>query len=320
MQIETFQVGPMGRVRILMLAVIAVGLSVTGFPVHAEVTLVSQDREVTTFAMITLPGEDNPFCSDQRDSQEAGVFAETVECRVEEGGSQATGSAGQLSYILPTLLLAEGSIDAHADISGGVEFAEGLGASRCVSEFSVDAVTEIRLTALLHASGNGSTNLVFRVKDGEIFAHRTIQEASDEVDEYFTLDPGSYELTLATSGYGQALPEGGGNPAFGSFSGAIEFPTASVSPGPVSARRPAPFAAPNPVRYGTTLFASPGGSPQGEEIVVLDLGGRLIRRFDNVGPSGVSWDSRDKEGRPVAAGICLLRSGGGATSRVVVLR
>jgi hypothetical protein len=324
MYVETPRVGHMGRMRNLMFAVIALGIALglvmTTLPIHAEVTMVSQNREVTTFAMINLVGEENPFCSDGRDSREPGVFAETVECRVEEGGSQATGSAGQLSYILPTLLLAEGSIDAHADISDGADFAEGLGASRCVSEFSVDTIAEIRLRATLHANGNGSTNLVFRVTNGEIFVLRTIQESSDEVDEWFTLDPGSYELTLATSGYGQALPEGGGNPAFGSFSGSIEFPTASVSTPGAAERRLAPVAAPNPVRHRTTLFASHGGSVQNGEIIIVDLGGRLIRRFDNVGPTGVSWDSRDKDGRPVAAGIYLLRGGSGATNRLVVLR
>jgi hypothetical protein len=311
----------MGLMRSLMLAGIFLGLVIAASQVRAEVTLVSQNREVTTFALITLVGEDNPFCSDERNSQEPGVFAETVECHVEEGGSQATGSAGQLSYILPSLLLAEGSIDAHADISDGADFAEGLGVSRSVSEFSVDTTTEIRLRAALHATGNGSTNLVFRVKDGEILVLRTIQESSDDVDEAFTLDPGSYELTLATSGYGQALPEGGGNPAFGSFSGSIEFPAASVSAsGPSAPERLRPFAAPNPVRYGATLFASREGSHQHDKIVIVDLGGRLIRRFDNVGPAGVSWDSRDRDGRPVAAGIYLLRSGSGETNRVVVLR
>lgn len=203
MTIETCRADLTSRVRSLMPTIIALGLVITARPVHAEVTLVSQQREVSTFAVITLPGEENPFCSDERASQESGVFAETVECHVVEGESQATGLAGQLSYILPTLLLAEGSIDAHADISGGADFAEGLGVSRYVTEFSVDSMTEIQLRATLHADGNGSTNLVFRVTNGEIFVHRTIQETSDEVDEWFILEPGSYELTLVTSGYGQ---------------------------------------------------------------------------------------------------------------------
>jgi hypothetical protein len=303
----------------LSTAVLCFGLALTALPASADVLPVSQQRDVSTFALITLPGVEDPFCSDQRASQEIGPFVETIECHVEESGNQATGSAAQLSYILPDFFLAEGSIQAEADISGGADFAEGLGSSRLVSRFSVDEETEIRLMASLHAGGNGSTNLTFRIADGEILILRSIQEASDEVDEWLLLSPATYEWTLTTSGYGQALPEGGGNPAFGSFSSTIEFPAASVeTSGGGLGKGLAPVAAPNPFRHGTTLI--PASGVRGGDITVLDARGRLIRRFTDVAPGGVSWDARDGRGRPVAAGTYFLRGSGGAVGRAVVIR
>jgi hypothetical protein len=292
-------------------------------PAHTAVTFDSQRRDVSVFATISLPEGENPFCSDEVISEDSGVFAETIDCQVGEQGSQATALAGQLSYISPQFFIAEGSFDAHAEISGEADFAEGLGATRFVSEFTADATTGIHFVATLYAGGNGATNIVFRVKDGEIFVLRTIHgDDSDEVDEWFTLDPGSYELTFVTSGYGQALPEGGGSPASGSFSGSIEFPTAAIAtPPPTNAEgHLTPIAVPNPLRTATTLFPASGTTSGDHEILVLDLSGRLIRRFVNVGPAGVTWDARDNDGRPVAAGVYLARGGNGAATRVVVLR
>lgn len=175
---------------------------------------------------------------------------------------------------------------------------------------------------MLYASGNGATNIVFRVKDGEIYVIQTIRDGSDEVDELLTLEPGSYELTFATSGAGQALPDGGGLPAFGSFSGSIEFPTAAVtSPGgPILGEPLTLVAVPNPVRSATTLIPASSGGSGDVDITVFDLTGRRVRRFAGVGPAGVSWDGRDGDGRPVPAGIYLVRSGNDGMARVVVLR
>ena len=126
---------------------------------------------------------------------------------------------------------------------------------------------------------------------------------------------------MTTSGYGQALQEGS-FPAFGSFSGSIEFPTASITTdGPIAAGMDlAPIAAPNPLRSSTQLLLASSGSVQDREITVSDLSGRLIRRFTDVGPAGVTWDTRDDNGRRVAAGIYLARGRSGAATRVVVLR
>jgi hypothetical protein len=303
-----------------VLAVIGLA-AILATPAAASVTPVSQQRTVSTFALISYPGQEGPFCSDQKSLEEQGAFAETIECHVEEeDGSRATGSAAQLSYIFPDVFLAEGSIQANSDISGAADFAEGLGLSRFVSRFLVDETTEVRVRATLFAGGNGRTNMAFTSGGGEILIQRSLQEESGEVDEVFALDPGTYELTLSASGYGQALPDGGGEDAFGSFSSSIEFPSAGVETPAEAAGRLSPTVAPNPVRDGATLIPSAAADPADREIIVLDLAGRRIRRFPDVGPSGVAWDARDEHGRPVAAGVYWVGGRRGPSTRVVVLR
>ena len=88
---------------LLLFGLMASGLIST---TAAEVTLLSQSREVATFTMISYPGQQNPFCTDELESAEPGVFDESVECYVEDGGNSATGYAAQLSYIFPPTISA----------------------------------------------------------------------------------------------------------------------------------------------------------------------------------------------------------------------
>jgi len=309
-------------VRRLALATVCAATIFTLLSAQADVTLMSQRRDVMTFAMISYPGDPSPFCSEEADTLGTGVFAETIGCTVEDSGNSATGTAAQLSYVFPHLILAEGSIDAHADISGGAEFAEGLGSSRFTSVFSVDVPTEVRVQAFLHAEGNGVVNLVFRLYNGEIFIYESHYNNTVEVDETLFLNPGAYELNFTTSGFGQAIEDGSGLPAIGSFSGSLEFPTSEiVSPGPFGGEESFTLAAaPNPMRSTTMLFPASGAGTDDRDLVIMSLDGRVIRRFADVGPAGVAWNATDEYGRSVGAGVYLARDtrGGGAT-RLVVL-
>ena len=302
------------------------GLSLMYAPAQAEVFIVSSMRDVSTFAMISYPGEENPFCSDEIESTETGSFAEDLICEVEDQGNSATGNASQLSYILPDRLMAEGAIDAFADVSGGADFAEGFGGTDYRTHFYVDATTEVRLQATLFASGNGTSNLVLRVYNADILLYRSLYQESAEIDEFFTLEPGSYELSFNCGGFGQALAEGGGEPALASFSGSLLLPASAVTELPAGGRLPvdlsaAPRAVPNPLRTTTTLFAPAGAARPGEAIAIFDAAGRVVRRFRDVGPAGVTWDARDAQGRPVETGLYLVRAATrGPATRLVVLR
>ncbi len=90
------------------------------------------------------------------------------------------------------------------------------------------------------------------------------------------------------------------------------------------AGRASPVVFPNPVRGEARILpgrAIPGSPAVDERIAIVDLTGRVIRRFDNVNAGGVLWDGRGEDGRPAAAGMYLVRGREGrAATRVVLLR
>jgi len=270
-------------------------------------------------------GEDS-FNSDLFQTQEVDQFEGQAQCHAGELGNEANSTAAQLSYLAPTFILAEGGMSGHAEINGEASFAEGFGMSRIISQFSIDVPLQARIQVGMFAGGNGSTNFTFRVANGEILINRSLQDGEDDIDETIVLQPGSYEVLGQSSGYGQALPNGGGEPASGSYSFSILFSSSTGAPEIASgfANPFAPVVAPNPVR-GTTHIAPATGTWRlyealSDNIVILDLAGRVVRRFDHVGESGITWDTRDSKGAPVAAGVYLVRGSTGETTRAVVLR
>ncbi len=295
----------------------------------AALTYIGQDREVSTFATIDFIQGEDQFSNDMFETLEDGQFEGAADCLVGVPGDQAHSTGHQLSYLLPDLILAEGAMSGQAEISEAATFAEGFGMSRFVSLFSVDVPTEVHVQLTLFAGGNGAANFVFRIANGTIFIHRSIHDGSDDVDETLTLQPGQYEVTAVTSGYGQALPNGGGEPASGSFSLSMIFPSATAAP-ILGARRtrsrPSWRRTPCAARRGFCrrqvhgVAGSLGAAHSGSEITIFDLSGRIVRRFANVDAGGVTWDARDLGGHPVAAGIYLVRASNGATTRALVLR
>jgi hypothetical protein len=82
----------------------------------------------------------------------------------------------------------------------------------------------------------------------------------------------------------------------------------------------APIVVPNPLRDVARILPAAGTVDVPGEFAIVDLGGRVVRRFTGVGAGGVTWDARDAQGHPVAAGMYLVRGANGATSRAVVVR
>jgi len=82
---------------------------------------------------------------------------------------------------------------------------------------------------------------------------------------------------------------------------------------------------PNPTNSSAVIRirTMPG---QAYRLTLVDLGGRVVRRFSGVGPQGelaISWDGRDFGGRAVASGTYWCRLDGSIDSdglRVVVIR
>jgi hypothetical protein len=306
--------------RILPGTAALVAMSAAGDAVFA-VMMIDQTRSVGTFATLDSVDGEDLFSNDSMQSTEPGTFDQEALCHVGVPGDQATSSAHQLSYLAEDGILAEGNMSGQAEISAASSFAEGFGMSRLVSTFSVDGTTTARFQASLFASGNGSTNFVFRHLDGAILVHRSLQDGSDSFDETLALEPGTYELTVVSSGYGQALPGGGGEPAFGSWSMSATFggSTDAASFPAGGNGRTAPVVVPNPVRGAARIL--PASRDVDDALVITDVAGRVVRRFDLVRGSGVTWDTRDASGRPVAAGVYLVRTAsGGAAARAIVVR
>lgn len=312
---------PAGPPSLLLLATLAGSFGAA--PAGATLVLESQHRTVQTFALVDFNAGEDIFTSERTDYEDPGEFTGEAVCQAGVGENQATSEAHQLSYVVENGPFGEGNFTAQAQIGEEANFAEAFAESRCTIIFRVDSAIEVNLLSTLTASGNGRANLTFRIVDGEIFLIRNLFDGTENFDETWVLQPGRYELFLATGGFGQALPGGGGEPAGGSFSFSL-LPTASdVPPGGQSlALRAAPVVAPNPIQgEARILLTRPGGSgPASREIRILDAGGRLVRRLSAGMEGAVAWDARDDAGNPVPAGLYLIREPDGAAARATVLR
>ena len=293
----------------------------------AAVTYLGQIRTVSTFALVDFVDGEDPFNSDEFVSQEIEQFEGEALCHAGVPGNESNSAAHQLSYLESASILAEGNMSADAQVSGEATFAEAFGVSRLSTQFSVDVPTDIQLLGtLIVGPGNGKVNFTFRIANGPLLVHKDlIGEGTFNIDESFTLQPGIYDLFAQAGGFGQAF-QGGGQPAFASFSFSLAFNSTTASPeiASGSANPFAPMVAPNPVR-GMTRIAPASGTAQllqalDDEIVILDLAGRVVRRFESVSENGVTWDTRDTNGSLVGAGVYLVRGGTGESTRAVVLR
>ena len=79
------------------------------------------------------------------------------------------------------------------------------------------------------------------------------------------------------------------------------------------------IAAPNPFTTETRLLlAAPGADARA--VSVLDAEGRALRTWALAGGAALAWDGRDRQGRPLSAGVYYLRvEGASRTQRVVRL-
>jgi len=75
---------------------------------------------------------------------------------------------------------------------------------------------------------------------------------------------------------------------------------------------------PNPFRRDLTI--SLGSAPERAPVSVYTVTGRRVRTLDASGGGRATWDGRDADGRPLPAGVYLVRGSVGETRRVVLLR
>jgi glucose/arabinose dehydrogenase len=89
------------------------------------------------------------------------------------------------------------------------------------------------------------------------------------------------------------------------------LPHSNVGVGPAPARPSALTASPNPFRDHLALTLA--AAPPGAALEILDLQGRVVRRWPGSLSPNVEWDARGADGRPVPAGVYLVRVRGEGT-------
>jgi subtilisin family serine protease len=128
---------------------------------------------------------------------------------------------------------------------------------------------------------------------------------------------------VITHGHGgDFVSEGGPLPlqTIEGVTGYVWTPTSAVSVAPTvvsSALR----AGPNPVPGGAVVAFALGRAPA-EDLRVFDLSGREVGRApfsDEAGVWRAQWSARDREGRPLTAGLYFARAGAAGVARLVVL-
>jgi len=96
----------------------------------------------------------------------------------------------------------------------------------------------------------------------------------------------------------------------------VQVPAALTGVGDVAPDR-ALRVGPNPVRSGGAVVFSLA-SVAGSGLEVFDVTGRAVARFPAGSARELRWETRDRDGRPLPAGVYLARAGG-VSARVVVL-
>jgi len=302
------------------LAVMAAGLAgaLATNSALAELTPVSINRSINVFGVVNPIEGDAEFDSDHTSFTDAGTFDDQLSALVALEDAQAQSSSFQTSFVYDDgSIFASGGFQAASSVGGSAEFAEALGHTQLNFRFTVDVTTPTRIFGSLIASGNGVANLAL-VGPAGVLVNLSIRGVIESVDEDLLLTPGNYELSMSTSGYGQAFPDGE-FPSTGNFE--ISFaPNSPASVETLELTAAPPTVSPNPVTRDAQIHFR-GPAPEGRELDVVAADGRLVRALGPVGTNAISWDTRNDEGALVPAGVYFVRVAGTRLStRTVVVR
>ena len=297
----------------LSLAVLV--LAIDALPAFGVVTPVSQGRRLQTFA-VYAPAQGAPESTQEViDFLELGEWTDEAVCHVGEPGAEATGTAFIISRIDETGASIIASTRGEAENRVPEDFGEGFGFSRISYVFSVDEATPCRVMVTAREEGNGSFNFLLRVLDGPFVILAPFDEPEIHIDEMVQLQPGTYELTASSGGFGQAFNE---MQTIALVDYAIDLTFPATSSAPSSPVAIAPVAQPNPFVESTRISLRNATGP--ETVEVLDVAGRVVRRLDVRGEGSVEWNGRDENGTRAGAGVYFVRAGSGETTRVVRMR
>ncbi|MEZ4647255.1 MAG: T9SS type A sorting domain-containing protein [Candidatus Eisenbacteria bacterium] len=295
------------------------GLTVVATTSLAAIELATLERSIMVFGSVAPLEGEGLFDSDRDDVSHTGPYDNELALLVDHGDSFAQTTAFQTSFHNEGgSVFASGGFDASAGLGTSASFAEALGATTFRYQFSVDVDTPIRLVGVLQATGIGRASITLMGSGGFGMYYRFVEAEILDLDETFVLNPGGYQLTLDTSGFGQAFNDTE-TPSTGQF----EIAFAPTSPSSVDAPialATAPTVSPNPVSNEAQIqFRS--AVPEGRGVEIIAANGRTVRSLGTASGENMTWDTRDDSGAPVPAGVYFVRvQGMKASARTVVIR
>ena len=302
-------------------AAVAIGVALAFVGIQSAqgaLTPISYLRDVMSFATIDPIEGTVLFENDSVQSNQGGIFDETLELDFSAGDASVSSSVVQTSNITATGLFAFGEFDAVAVQGTEADFAEVLGATRIIYRFSNDQTVQGSIFGFLESGGQGVANAVL-VGPAGVLVNHSLHDDTRFIDEQFEMIPGEYELSLTASGYGQAF-DGSEFPASGRFE--IGFSTnIAAAADPLTVAGPQTLQVhPNPMRDDARIHWS-GLLPDRATVLIADVSGRIVRSIEAGGGNSLGWDARDDRGQKVPAGIYLVRlAGTDLVTRALVLR
>ncbi|MCA9755693.1 MAG: T9SS type A sorting domain-containing protein [Candidatus Eisenbacteria bacterium] len=285
----------------------------------AAIELASLQRSITVFGSIAPLEGEGQFDSDNDNVSHTGPYDNQLDVLVEYGDSFAQTTAFQTSFHNDGgSIFATGGFDASAGVGTSAQFSEALGATNFRYQFSVDQETHARLVGFLEATGLGRASITIVGSGGFETYYRFVENERFDVDETFVLNPGGYQMTIDTNGFGQAF-EDRESPGTGEF----EIAFAPLSPASVETPAllaTAPTVSPNPVSSEAQIQFR-NAIPEGRDVEIIAANGRAVRSLGPVSGANLTWDTRDELGALVPAGVYFVRVQGETSStRTVVIR
>ncbi len=286
--------------------VVAIGLIATNVVVaSAEVEFTSIQRDISTFAQISVGGEEPIFEQDQQFDFDLGVFNEQSSSVADGLESFVNGVANQASVVDPeTGVQAEGFIFSQAVSTDPEVFGQGFGSSRMFGTFVVDESTPVSVALTFITEGDGRASLSIIGDDFNFY--RFVTDATETIEDEFVLQPGAYDFSFVALGFGTVIEEVNEDASV-AFQFGIGFGNVAGTDLPFESATAGLQAFPNPARSEMSLLLPASGATP-ESVTIFDSAGRQVRSFQaQSGETQLSWDLRNSNGQDVPAGVYYIR-------------
>ncbi len=308
----------MHSTHVATVTLVCIALLISPAPANAEVQWTLTTRTVGS-EVITTNATEFALNIDNESSASNGFFAATVSVDTMVTGVFGGSISEQESDLFDAGLTGSGGFQTSTEVNDPDGIVDAFGGSAFTGYFDLDEPTPYSLSAVLTTGGSGTTaEILLFGPGGAIVNVQASPETTLPVNESGTLDPGSYLVAVNVAG-GARESQDIVIEASGEWE--MTFVLDGATAAPTTAQAAGLRVFPNPARESTTISrVLPTGSPA--RLSIHDVTGRVVRTID-VTSDAATWDTRDSAGRPVPAGVYLIKVRVGerlATGRVIVLR